>query len=463
MNVDGAVVPDDPLEKVLDTALDDGMDGPPKKDKKPKRPKKVKPDKKERTPFLKRVRTFFGFTDKKNIRVSRFAHLLDSMDRRDADYLRARTVAELCDEALDVVNQRLSSADAMRDAEKVLVELNYYEGMSDEDAKELGILLARLKGLTRDKDELRGQISAFDPNLARMAELEDAAEAIAPEMKDAEQRQRMFRHDIHALRGEKSELELEREDLVRGERVVRQFMTGVLVFFVVCVAVIGVSGVAMGAAFAIPISILTILAIVVTSLLIGYRRRLTHELALNLKKQQKAVGLLNKKNANFAHYTNFLNFTYKKYRVRSSDMLRKRLKEYDHYRHLTRRYDALRKLGDETERDLNRALNRLKIPVSILPLDNFARMFNLDEKRDMYKNAVQRKATTEKKLHMLDERQASLWDQITSLNPQASGVVDQIIKLFIEESGRLILNQANITAMQPEPEEDEAEMQTAEA
>jgi len=323
--------------------------------------------------------------------------------------------------------------------------LNCYEDMTEEDAKELKGLQTRLKSLTRDKSDLKSQIAVFDPNLARLSTLEEDAKAIQPEIKNAEQRQRLFRHDIHALRGEKSDLEYEQESLMRGERIMRRFMTGVLIFFSVCVTVLGISAMASGTAITAPVSILTILVIVITALLIGFRRKFAYELEMNIKKQRKAVEMLNKKNAVFAHYTNFLNFTYKKYRIRNSEMLKKRLKEYDHYRHLTRRYDALRKLGDETERDLNKLLIRLKIPVSVLPLDNFARVFNLDEKLDMHKNAIARKNSVEKNLRQLDERQAQIWDRLADLNRIDGGAVDRIIKSYMEEAGRIILNPAYIS------------------
>ncbi|MCL2703550.1 MAG: hypothetical protein FWE91_08100 [Defluviitaleaceae bacterium] len=403
-------------------------------------------DKSGRLGFWERLRAFFGVgREKKEFVVNRFAQFVDGMDKKDAEYRGAVKAVEICDESLGITVQRVSLIEQLKDTEKVLLELNCFEDVTDEDAANLKELMARLKGLTRDKTELKSQISVFDPNLERMAALEGQAKAIAPEIKDAEKFQRMFRHDIHALRGEKSDLEYERESLIRGEKVVRRFMFWVLGIFVLCVLIFGFSAVMYKSAVAVPLTILTILAIAITALLIGFRRRFVYELELNLKKQQKAVGMLNKKNAVFAHYTNFLNFTYKKYRVRNSDMLKKRLKEYDHYRHLTRRYDALRKMGDETENELNKALVRLKIPVTVLPLDNFARVFNLDEKRDMHKNAVNRKASIDKTLKMLDERQARLWDQLTELNRFEGGVVDSMIKFYMEEAGRIILNPAYIS------------------
>ena len=389
--------------------------------------------------FFNRLRSFFGVRKRKTYAVSRFAHMLDGISKKHPEYARAKKAVALCDDAIDIVTQRLSMVEQLKSTETVLRELDYYENITDDDAKYMKELLSRLKSLTKDKAELKSQIAVFDPNLARMGELESDAVAIAPEMKEAERNQRMFRHDIHALRGEKSELEEEREDLIKGERFVRRFMTGVLLFFVLCVTIIGFSGVTAGTAIAVPISVLTILVIVITALLVGYRRRLRFELSMNLKKQKKAVGLLNKKNAVFAHYTNFLNFTYRKYSVRSSDTLKKRLKDFDHYKHLTRRYDALRKLGDETEKDLDQLLRRLKIPVSVLPLDNFARVFNVDEKRETYKNAVNRKTSVEKTLRILDDRQAQVWDQLTFLNRVENGIVDRMIKFYMEEAGKLIL------------------------
>ena len=400
---------------------------------------------KVKTGFWQRVRSFFGVAEeKKDYNVSRFARFIHGMSKKDAEYPAARKAVELCDESIAITVQRVSLIEQQKSAEKTLAELKCYENITDDEAKNIKEMLARLKGLARDKAELKSQIGVFDPNLARMNRLQNDAIAIQPEIKEAENVQRVFRHDIHALRGEKSDLEDERENLIRNEKFIGKFMYVILGVFVLCVLIFGFSAVISQTAIAVPLTVITVLAIVITALLIGFRRRYVYELELNHKKQKKAVGLLNKKNAVFAHYANFLNFTYKKYRVRNADMLKKRLKEYEHYKHLTRRYDALRKLSDETEHELNRILVRHKIPVNVFPLDNFARVFNLDEKRDMHKNATSRKASCEKNLLLLDERQSRLWEQLTDLNRIDDGVVDQMIKFYMEEAGKIILNPAYI-------------------
>lgn len=394
----------------------------------------------ERPGFFSRIRLFFDARKrrKKGFTFSRFYYLIERLNKRDPVYADARLAVDMCDEAISIINRRLSLLEQISGFDRQLAELSCYENVTDEDAKSLKDMISRYKSVNRDKDELKGQITSFDPALAKMAQLEEEAQAIMPEIKDAERRQRLFKQDIHYLRGEKTDLEIQRETLVKGFRFVNRFLTTVMIVFVLCVTIMGFAAVISQVDIAVPLTIVTILAIILTALLYGFRNRFKYEMDLNLKKQQKATGMLNTKNAVFAHYTNFLNFVYKKYKVRNAEMLKKHLREYDHYKHLTRRFDAFRKLSEETEKDIKTLLHRLRIPTGTLTLDSFAKVFNLDEKRDIYKSAVEGKASAEGTLRLLDERQEQLWDALLALEKRDGGLVGKIIGQYMLEAGKML-------------------------
>jgi uncharacterized membrane protein (DUF485 family) len=363
-----------------------------------------------------------------------------NLSKKDAEYEAAKRAQALCDEGLRITAQRVSLIEQLKQTEVTIKELERFGDLSDEDAEYLKEMWARLRGLHKDRAELKNQISLFDPNLALMAKQEEDAKFIQPEIKDAEQQARLFRRDIHTLHGEKTELEHEREGLEKNERFMRRFLIGITCVFLLSVFVFGASAIFGGISIGIPVTVLSILATGIVALLLVFRRRYAYEVQINHKKQQKTVGMLNKKNAVFAHYANFLNFTYRKYRVRNSDMLARRLKEYDHYKHLTRRFDALRKLAEELETDLHKTLTILKLPMSVLPTYNYQKAFRLEEQRSKFYRANEHLAAIERNLEELDETQAQIWDELEDLNLEDGSVVDQMINHYMELARDIILN-----------------------
>lgn len=390
-----------------------------------------------------RIADFFRNIGKKRheLDFSRFSYLIADLDKKHAEYEDARTAVKLCDEAVSTISQRIAVMDRLKTVDENLRDMDCYSKISEDDAKELKELLERFRALVKDRSELKFQVTSFDPALAQISTMEDEAFAAVPGMRDAEEKQRMFKQDMNYLKGEKSELEYQREMLMKGSVYTRRFLIGVAAVFVVCTLIMGLAYIISNAQIAMPAFIMVLLVIIISSVLYGFNRRMKFELKQNYLKQQKAVGLINTKSAVFAHYTNFLNFSYKKYRVRNAEMLNNHLKDYGHYKHLTKRFDAIRKLADETEAEIQKFLQLHEIPL-IMTVEKFAITFNLDEKQDAFRALQRSKSAAERDLRTLDERQETLWDELVALDKTEDGVVSGIIVSYIAEANKIMLNPA---------------------
>ena len=164
-----------------------------------------------------------------------------------------------------------------------------------------------------------------------------------------------------------------------------------------------------------PLSVFILLLIFVFFILNIFRRRISIDLQMNVKKQRRAVEMLNKKNAVYAHYTNYLNFAYKKYKVKNSQMLNKNLKDLNNYKHLANRFDNIRSIMYQTETQIEEFLRAKKLGSVKSTVEQFARTVNIDNKREYYRELASEREIFEKNLADLEKRQEEVWESINAI------------------------------------------------
>lgn len=372
---------------------------------------------------------------------SRFAHFLKTLDRDSELYKSAQAAATACDESLNVVSQRMMLIGKLRGVNEKLSELECYDKLTDEEAAHLKSLLDRFSSLVKDKNVLKYQVTGFDKSITYMADLEGEAPLMLNEIKEAEDKQRMFKQDLGYLRGEKSELEYEQETLSFAIDFIRKFTIGIAVFFGLILSVMVFMYVFNGTNIFFTASVMFVAVAVITGLLYALRRRLKYELQLNLKKQNKAIGLINKKSVVYAHYTNFLNFEYRKFKVRNSEMLKNNMKEYSNYKHLTKRFDSIRSIMYQTEEEIEKFLRSKNISNISATVEQFAQTVNVDDKKLYHSELLAEKDALERNLAAIDLRQEKIWDGLVALNEKDKSperLIDEIIKTYIDEAGRIV-------------------------
>ena len=353
------------------------------------------------------------------------------------------TAVKLCDEALDIVSDRVILINRLHSIEERMVEVESYGNLTDDNVEDLKDLLARYQSLYKDSNALKYQVTNFDSSLIKMEKLEQDAQANLPEIKYAEERQRIFRQDIGYLEGEKMVLEHANERLKNAIDFVYKFSIAMVFFFGGMSLVMVFLYIFRNIQTMVILSSMLVLVVVISALLYALRNRLRYELALNYKKQSRAIELLNKKVAVYAHFTNYLNYEYKKYRVRNSQMLANNLSDYSNYKHLTKRLDSLRNIMHQTETAIHFFLKDKGIVHNFSSIEKFASTVNIDDKKAFYEELLREKNLIEKSLKRLDTRNTQIWEELMQLKeaqkqPPNRETVEKIIEAYVEKAGRVL-------------------------
>ncbi|MDR1560434.1 MAG: hypothetical protein LBS84_12225 [Clostridiales bacterium] len=370
-----------------------------------------------------------------------FAGHLTDMDEDGDLYKSVRQAVDLCDSALRNVKDRVALADQLHDYEKRLNEMSHIRRMSDGEIKHFKSLLERFTSLSRERSGLLERLAGFDRSLPVLGSVGSQAGDAVPEMRDAEEYHRALRHDIGYLEGEKEDLRYERDSLTAGINFISKFSVGLTVLFVFAAVLLGFFSVAQGRNVLMYGAALMFLAVVAAVTLYQFRKRMSFELSLNNKKQQKAVHTLNQKNAVFAFYSNFLNFCYDKYHVRNSQMLQTHLREYEQYKQVAKRIDNVRDVMYETQREIEDIMREKHIDQFRSSLESFAKTINLDDQKDAYDGLIVAKAEAERQLSELEERHAAVWELLTRLKedrPAARDRVEAVIQTYLSEVARVL-------------------------
>ena len=398
-----------------------------------------------RIPFLTRVVEFLKkcFTRKKVAPIeiiSKFKIILDEMGKSSPDYEVAYSTVILCEEALRITKQRILQAEKIKGVTDKLSEVECFERLSADETQKLQNLLTHFLSLSKERSSLMHQITSFDASLSHILKLEGDISQTASATGEAEEYRRVLKQDLGYLSGEKAELEYERDFLESSLMFIRKFTIFMVTLFALAAIVMAFLFMFRGSEIVFPAAVLTIFVMVVIFIIFIFRRRVLYELKLNEKKQTRAVSLINKKTAVFAHYTNYLNFVYKKYRVRNAQMLKKNIKDVESYKHLTGRLDNIRNILYQTQDQIEDFLRKKNIAHLSSSIEHFAQTINVMDKKKYYTELIKELNDLEKTLSSLDARHEDIWDALIGLNDADSSksrVIDRIIHAYLEEAQRV--------------------------
>jgi len=372
---------------------------------------------------------------------SKFKRFFEEMSHDDPMYPAIRQTSGLCDDALRIAKQRIDLGTRLQSYDEKLLELECFSNLTETDITRLKKLLEYFTALTAERNVLYNKLTDFDKSLVDMFKLEEEATLAIPQIRDAEERQRILKQDLGYLYGEKSELIYERSNMEKGLHFINRFTIGAAGLFVILTLFLGFMYMFGNWNIFLPTVIIVLMVIVIAGLLYIFRRRIRYELKLNFRKQLRAVELLNKKNVVYAYYTNFLRFTYNKYKVRSATMLENNLEEFGNYKFLVERIDNLRRTMYETESEIERFVREKKLTGLRSTIQDFADTVKLDDKKRYYEELSKGKEAVEKELANLDMRHEEIWDTLMVLNDRDNStnkLVDKIIQTYLDEAGGLM-------------------------
>ena len=374
---------------------------------------------------------------------SKFKHFYSHMDRDDPLYPTVRQAATLCDDALRVAHQRMRASTQLHNVNEKLNEIDAFIRLTDEEMEDLRKMLDRYVALSNERRMLLEKLTNYDASLVDMTPLEEAAWEAVPTIKEAEKQQRALRQDLGYLMGEKEELIHERTEMNHSLTFIHKFTIGAVGLFVLVALALGYQFFFLRSYVFVPTFILVLLIMGIVSLLHFFRLRIRKEMRLNLRKQHKAIELLNKKSVVYAYYTNFLRFVYNKYKVNNARNLEGNLKDLESYRQLTNRIDTVRSLLYETEEAVDRFIRVKRLGGVKATLEGFAKTVDLDDKKRLHDQLARDKRVAEKTLNELDSRHEEIWESLIHLNDRDSTQqVGAVIEMYLTEAGKLFTVEA---------------------
>lgn len=358
----------------------------------------------------------------------------------ETEHKIVKHVIILCNKALLACRQRIYLMRKIKEYDARLKEVECYNQLSEEEARELKSLIEQFVSLTKERNILRYQIVDFDRGVTKLENIENDAEDAVEKMRDAEYNQRIFKQDIGYLQMEKEDLKEEQSKLVFGLNFIYKFSIAMLLLFGVGIIVLSLSNIFIKMTIFFSLSIIAILVICVISLVYFFRKKLTYELKINIKKQEKLVEILSKKNVLYSYYTNFLKYEYNKFQVRNSDMLASHIKEYDNYKHLTSRYDSIRNIMYQTQELLEKFLRNKKINMDEVSIEKFANTISIDDKIEYCKEINISKAEAEQKLKEVDEKHENLWKQVVDIGKKdwsGKEIIENLMNAYLREAEKI--------------------------
>lgn len=366
-----------------------------------------------------------------------YVFLLDDSED-DSNVLK---VIELCDDSLKLDRHRLYLDKKRKECEIILEDLKCYDNLSEDDAEHLKSLITKFIQLNTERKGIRYQLGDFNNSINKLENLEEDAQDALYQIEDAENSKRLLSRDISLIKDEKERTILDRERLQFAYKVLHKFSFAISILLGLSIIFLTLISVSLNESVFLSLSILCITLVFTIVLIYVFRRKIVFELKLNEKKQSKLVSLLNKKTVVYSYYVNFLNYTYKKYNVKNSRVLKSNLDDFNSYKHIVARYDNLGKLVYEVQGQLEDFLKDKKITISNGSLESFAKSINIDNKIAYFKDIELKKQKIEDRIKEIEEEHQRLIEKIIAINVEDTSkekVVEKIIQAYFNETEKLL-------------------------
>ena len=361
-------------------------------------------------------------------------------DSEDDD--KVLKVIELCDDSLKLDRHRLYLDKRRKEYETILEDLKCYDNLSEEDAKDLKELISRFIELNNERRGIRYQLGDFNESINKLENLEEDAHDALYQIEDAENSKRLLSRDIELIKDEKERTILDREKLQFAYKLLHKFSFAVAILLGLSIIFLTLISVSLNESVFLSLSILCITLVFTIVLIYIFRKKIIFELKLNEKKHAKLVNLLNKKTVVYSYYINFLNYTYNKYNVQNSRVLKANLEDFANFKHIVSRYDNLGKLVYEVQDKLQEFLKEKNINITNISLESFAKSINIDNKIAYYKEIELKKQKVEERIQEIEDEHQQLLEQIVNLNLQDTSkekVIEKIIQAYFNEAEKLLL------------------------
>ncbi len=373
----------------------------------------------------------------------KFQNYLENVDILDPAYDDIKKAVELSEEAIYLAEKRISLSNKLENSILKENDLEKFNSFNKESLQKLQNYIEAYRIAFKESNVLKTQINSYDKSLDYLAKYENEVETILKEIEYSEQRQAGLKRDIAYITGEK-------EDLIYGREQLQQalkFLYGFSIVFVCTLAIItfvlGVLKITYDMEIFVPLMVLCVFAIILGSATYIFQRKFRHELHRNQLLQVKVIELLNRAKVLYVNCTSFLNYEYKKYRVRNSMMLKNNWDEYMYQKQISRRHIAMNNRSQEVVGNIIKMLSNAGIENPDALFEELLNLVSMEDKKLLYKDISDERKNIENELNDLDNKQQKLWNELTNLqntDKTENKVISNIIQTYEEELNKLISN-----------------------
>jgi len=404
--------------------------------------------------FLGKLKNFFSFKRKKTKEIQhtnrKFEKYLENIDILDPAYESIKEAIEFCQESLYYYEKRIMLNNALQTLVIRQQDLEVFNSFSKTDIQKLQNYIDAYKTVSKENTMLKNQIDNYNKMLDYLSKYEKEVETAIKEIEYYEQRQAGLKRDMAYISGEKEELIYSKEHLEQGLDFLYKFSIGLVCMLAIITFVLGVLKIMYNYEIFVPLSILAVFAIILGSATYIFQRKFRYELQRNVLLQSRALELLNRTKALYVNCTGFLNYEYKKYKVRNSEMLRNNWDEYTYQKQISRRHIAMNNRTEELVTNITKMLQEKGIQECNELFEQLINLISLEDKRALYRDVKAQKDDIEKQLEQLDINQEKLWGQLIDLQQKDTtedNIISHIIKEYEQEVDKILNDKVNVQTL----------------
>ncbi len=401
--------------------------------------------------FLGKLKNIFSFKRKKPKEIQhtnkKFENYLENIDILDPAYEIIKETIEFCQESLYYYEKRIMLNDTLQSLVIRQQDLEVFNSFSKTDIQKLQNYIDTYKTVFKENTILKNQIDNYNKMLDYLSKYEKEVETAIKEIEYYEQRQAGLKRDIAYINGEREELIYSKEHLEQGLDFLYKFSIVLVCMLAIITFVLGVLKIMYNYEIFVPLAILAVFAIILGAATYIFQRKFRYELQRNVLLQGRAVELLNRTKALYVNCTGFLNYEYKKYKVRNSEMLKNNWDEYTYQKQISRRHIAMNNRTEELVTNITKMLQEKGIQEYNELFEQLINLISLEDKRALYRDVKAQKDDVEKQLEQLDISQEKLWGQLIDLQQKDTtedNIISHIIEEYEQEVNKILNDKVNI-------------------
>lgn len=365
----------------------------------------------------------------------------------DEDYSNVKEITHLCSYSINIIAQKMNLLSNNRKIENEIHNTKYIADLSDEDVSILKKKMDYMLNLSRENTRLMYQVTGYNKAISELQGKTDIASDAIPEIEYAERQAKFLKNDIYLIESERSEI-FEQYDNFNEilSTIDKVSKIGLGVFSVIAFVLIYINVVNSVRVFDYIIMLIIAVVAIYGGMYVA-KLEIGKKLKLNVKKQARAVELLNKKNVVLAHYINYLNYEYDKFDVENAGTLRNNLDEFKQYKIVANRKTATRRALEETEADIKDFFTERGKVLPNIPVQKFVEMIDIDNKKIHYDKLVLERIRVEEEVAKLDVEQEKLWENIEYLQATTNSqkeVISDILKAYYAKLDKIMNSFKNV-------------------